>query len=275
VRNNIDLQQKVLEMVMIQKEGGRANELAVKQVRAQWFNTRTFAELLEQEIITTENLLNALLGRFPQKIERSDILTRQAFLTEIKPGIPSKWLLNRPDIRSTEMALLSSQADVKAARAAFFPTIQLNAFMGIQAFRGSVLFSLPASLAWQVGSGLLQPIFNRGRLKANFKAKKAEQLMALYSYEKSIVESFNEVITVLNRIENYRSIIELKAEEVDLLKEAITISQDLFKTGNANYIEVITAQKNVLEEEINLVRYKREQLIGTIDLYRALGGGWK
>jgi outer membrane protein, multidrug efflux system len=147
--------------------------------------------------------------------------------------------------------------------------------MGIQAFRGSVLFSLPASLAWQVGSGLLQPIFNRGRLKANFKAKKAEQLMALYSYEKSIVESFNEVVTVLNRIENYRSIIELKAEEVDLLKEAITISQDLFKTGNANYIEVITAQKNVLEEEINLVRYKREQLIGTIDLYRALGGGWK
>jgi outer membrane protein, multidrug efflux system len=275
VRDNINLQQQVMEMVMIQKEGGRANELAVKQVRAQWFNTRTFAELLEQEIVSTENQLNALLGRFPQKIERTNILTRQAFLSEIKTGVPSKMLLNRPDIRATEMGLLAAQADVKAARAAFFPTIQLNAFMGIQAFRGSVLFSLPASLAWQVGGGLLQPIFNRSRLKSNFRAKKAEQLMALYQYEKSIVESFNEVITVLNKIENFRSIIDLKAEEVNLLKEAIIISQDLYKTGNANYIEVITAQKNVLEEEINLIRYKREQLIGTIDLYRALGGGWK
>jgi len=275
VRDNISLQQQVMEMVMIQKEGGRANELAVKQVRAQWFNTRTFAELLEQEIVYTENMLNAILGRFPQKIDRSNILTRQAFLAEIKPGIPSRMLVNRPDIRATEMGLMAAQADVKAARAAFFPTVQLNAFMGIQAFRGSVLFSLPASLAWQVGGGLLQPIFNRSRLKSNFRAKKAEQLMALYHYEKSIIESFNEVITVLNKIENYRSIIDLKAEEVDLLKEAITISQDLYRTGNATYIEVITAQKNVLEEEINLIRYKREQLIGTIDLYRALGGGWK
>jgi outer membrane protein, multidrug efflux system len=274
VRNNINLQQQVMEMVMIQKEGGRANELAVKQVRAQWFNTRTFAELLEQEIVYTENMLNSLLGRFPQKIERTNILTRQAFLAEIKTGVPSRMLVNRPDIRAAEMGLQAAQADIKAARAAFFPTLQLNAFMGVQAFRGSVLFSLPASIAWQVGGGLLQPIFNRGRLKSNFRTKKAEQLMALYNYEKSIILSFNEVITTLNKIENYRSVIDLKTEEVGLLKEAITISQDLYRTGNASYIEVIAAQKNVLEEEINLIRFKREQLIGTINLYKSLGGGW-
>jgi outer membrane protein TolC len=134
---------------------------------------------------------------------------------------------------------------------------------------------LPGSIAYNVSAGLLQPIFNRNALKAQFKVRKSEQLIALYDYEKSIVTGVQEVVSQLNKIENYKKIMNLKKQEVDMLKEAVTISNDLFATGNATYIEVITTQRMVLDEEINYTRYQLEEINGAINLYKALGGGWK
>lgn len=274
-KNNADLQTRVLELVKIQKQGGRANELAVKQVNAQLFNTLTFAEIIEQEIVETENLLNLLLGRFPQKIQRNEFLNSNELVANFSNGVPSNLLANRPDIRQNELFLLASNADAKAARAAFLPSINLSAFLGIQSFRSSVFLSLPGSIAYNVSAGLLQPVFNRNALKAQFKVRKAEQLIALYDYEKSIVTGVQEVVSQLNKIENYKKIVNLKKQEVDMLKEAVTISNDLFATGNATYIEVITTQRMVLDEEINYTRYQLEEINGAINLYKALGGGWK
>jgi outer membrane protein TolC len=145
--------------------------------------------------------------------------------------------------------------------------------MGVQAFRANVLLNLPASLAYNVTSGLAQPIFNRYAIKANFKIKKQDQLIALYNYEKKIIGSFAEIVTHLNNIQINQSVIDYKLQEVAVLKEAVSISNILFLSGKANYIEVITSQKNVLQEEINSVDYQFKQIINHINLYQSIGGG--
>jgi multidrug efflux system outer membrane protein len=270
---NSQLQFKVLDLVKTLKEGGRSNELAVKQVQAQYLNTLSLEKQIEREILEIENNLNVLLGRFPTTINRAKELTTDDFVYDLKLGVPSNLIANRPDVKQLELYLKASKADVNAARAAFLPSLNIGAFMGIQAFRTKVLFNLPASIAYNVTSGLAQPIFNRYALKANFKIKKQDQLIALYNYEKKIIGSFAEIVTHLNNININQLVIDYKMQEVAVLKEAVSISNILFLSGKANYIEVITSQKNVLQEEINSVDYQFKQIINHINLYQSIGGG--
>jgi multidrug efflux system outer membrane protein len=270
---NSQLQFKVLDLVKTLKEGGRSNELAVKQVQAQYLNTLSLEKQLEREILEIENNLNVLLGRFPTTINRAKEFTTDDFVYDLKMGVPSKLIANRPDIKQLELYLKASKADVNAARAAFLPSLNIGAFMGVQAFRANVLLNLPASLAYNVTSGLAQPIFNRYAIKATFKIKKQDQLIALYNYEKKIIGSFAEIVTHLNNIQINQSVIDYKLQEVAVLKEAVSISNILFLSGKANYIEVITSQKNVLQEEINSVDYQFKQVINHINLYQSIGGG--
>lgn len=270
---NSQLQSKVLELVKTLKEGGRSNELAVKQVQAQFLNTLSLEKQIKREILEIENNLNVLLGRFPSSIPRAAEFKTDDFIYDLKMGIPSDIIANRPDIKQLEEFLKASKTDVNAARAAFLPSLNIGAFMGIQAFRSKVLFNLPASIAYTLTSGLAQPLFNRYALKANFKIKKQDQLIALYNYENKIISSFSEIVTHLNNININQSIIDFKLQEVAVLKEAVSISNILFLSGKANYIEVITSQKNVLMEEINSVDYQFKQIINHINLYQSIGGG--
>jgi len=148
IQKNIMLQQKAVETVQVLKEGGKANELAVDQMNAQLLNTQSLKIEIEQKIIETENELNFLLGRFPQKIKRGNSLEKQFSPEIISTGIPANMLLRRPDIQESELVLKASLNEVKAARAAFLPALNISAYGGYNSFNSSLLFNSPSSLAY-------------------------------------------------------------------------------------------------------------------------------
>ena len=133
----------------------------------------------------------------------------------------------------------------------------------------------PASLAAGLLGGLSGPILNRRFVKANYRQSVAQSRETLYRYQQTILTGFSEVTTNLRGVENYRGVADLQAQEVDVLEKAVTTSNDLFAGGYASYLEVITAQRSVLEAELALINTKQAQFLSLTDLYRAIGGGWQ
>lgn len=274
IEANIRYQQNALELVRVQKQAGRVTELAVQQFMAQLLNTRSRQGQVRQQLIEAENRLNQLLGRYPQPIVRGRSLQERELPGQVLTGLPAQMLIRRPDIRQAELDLQASNIDVDVARAEFLPSLNLSAYAGLNSFRATTLFN-PASIAAGVLSGLSAPVFNRRFLKANYQGSVAQSREAFYRYQQTIVAGFSEVTTNLRGIENYRSVADLQTQEVDVLRQAVGISNDLFASGYASYLEVITAQRNVLEAELALITTKQAQFLSLTDLYRALGGGWE
>ncbi|NIG57343.1 TolC family protein [Chitinophaga sp. Cy-1792] len=271
IRRNTDLQLSALNTVEVQKAGGRATELAVQQFKAQLLSTRALENTVKQQIVATENQLNALLGRLPRPIVRSTD-TVSLIPGAISTGIPGTLLLQRPDIQQAELELAAGNADVKAARAAFFPSLTITPYAGYNAFKAELLFKSPASIAWGALGALTMPVFNQQQLKSQFNINQANALTAFYRYQQTIVDGYSEVSTIMNKVLNEQDTWKLKTEEVAVLREAVSTSNLLFTTGYANYLEVITAQKSVLEAELTLISTRRNVYQGMITLYRALGG---
>ncbi|RAJ95652.1 NodT family efflux transporter outer membrane factor (OMF) lipoprotein [Larkinella arboricola] len=274
IRENAELQQRAVELVAVQKAAGRVTELAVQQFNAQLINTRSLEAQVQQQIVETENQLNQLLGRFPQPIPRSKTLTDQALPAQVSAGVPSQMLRRRPDIQQAELAMQAANIDIDVARAEFLPSLNLTPYIGLNSFRASVLLD-PASLALGALGSLSAPVFNRRYIKSNYNLSIAQSREAFYNYRKTVLTGFSEVMTSLRGIENYRKVADLQTQEVAVLNQAATISDELFATGYANYLEVITAQRSVLTAELSLINTKRAQFLSLIDLYRALGGGWQ
>jgi outer membrane protein, multidrug efflux system len=273
IRKNIALQESAVETIKIQKEAGRANELGVRQLTAQLLNTRSLEFETQQKIIEIENNVNLLTGRFPQPINRGTTL-EQTLPQSVSAGIPAQMLRRRPDIQQAQLDLLANYSEQQAAQLAFLPSLNITAFLGFNAFKGNLLFS-SGSLAYGALGGLTAPLVNRRALKANQKRAEAASLEALYAYNKSVLNGFREVRTSLKKLENTKKISELKKQEVEVLQQAVATSKDLFLTGYASYLEVITAQRSVLQEELNLTNVQKEQFLALVELYRALGGGWE
>ncbi len=273
LRENIALQEAAVEIVQALKAGGRATELAVQQFTAQLFRTRGLAAEFRQQITETENELNLLLGRLPQQIERGQSILQHQLPETIKAGVPSSLLLRRPDIQQAEQELKASEADVEAVRAAFLPSLTITPYLGFNAFNTAALFN-PASIAYGVIGGLASPLLNRDALKGDHKRAAAASQEAFYSYQKAIMSGYHEVVTNLSEMKNLQKQFDMRSKETDVLRTAVSIANDLYLAGAASYLEVITAQKNVVEAEIGLITTKKEMLITLINLYRALGGGF-
>lgn len=275
VQKNIDLQEIALEVIKIQKMGGRATELAVQQFTAQLLGTRTLEAEISQRIIETENRLNLLLGRYPEPIERGNTILEQVLPESVSAGVPAGLLLRRPDIQEAELNLAAAKADIEAARAAFLPAVIISPYAGLNATSAGLLLQTPESIAIGALGSLIAPVFNRRQIRADYDRSVANGLEELYGYQEAILTGYQEVVTGMQRIRNYESMYEFKEEEVRVLQSAVSTSNDLFTTGYATYLEVITAQRGVLEAELELANIRKEIFISVIDLYRALGGGWK
>jgi outer membrane protein, multidrug efflux system len=274
IHKNIDYQQNALELVRIQKEAGRVTELAVQQFAAQLLDTRSRQAQVRQQIIEAENELNRLLGRFPQPIVRGRSLQRRELPGPVLAGLPAQMLLRRPDIRQRERELQAANIDVAVARAEFLPALNLTGYLGLNSFRLGTLLS-PASVAAGVLSGLSAPVFNRRFVRANYEGSVAQSREAFYRYQQTIVDSYSEVAGSLRGVANYREVAEFQTEQVQTLTNAVNTANELFGTGYATYLEVITAQRSVLEAELSLINTKRAQFLALTDLYRSLGGGWE
>lgn len=274
IKRNIRLQEQGVEIVKAQMEGGRATSLAVQQFNAQLVQTKGLQLETELDIIKLENQVNLLLGKFPGQIPRGDSINRQPVPDIVQAGIPSQLLAQRPDIREAELLLEASKANTTAVRKAFLPSLVLTPYLAFSAFKLPLLFA-DGSLTYGLLGGITQPVFNRNQLKSNYNIATAEQQIAFNNYQQNILQAFGEVMSSLQSIEQYRKIVTVNQEEVQTLTNAVVTSNDLYKNGYASYLEVITAQKGVLDAELNKTLSQKEMQLSLLNLYRSLGGGWQ
>ncbi|MNQ30450.1 Toluene efflux pump outer membrane protein TtgI precursor [compost metagenome] len=275
VKQTITLQSNALEIVKIQKQAARATELGVKKFEAEVLTSKSLEFDILQQIKENENKINFLLGRYPQEIKR----TNSNFLTllpaSVSAGMPSQLLMNRPDVKQAELELVAAKLDVKVARAEFYPSLDISAAFGVQAFKPSYLFTFPESILYSLAGDLAAPLINRNAIKAEFSSANARQLQALYNYDKTILNAYLEVSNQLSKIDNLQKSYDLKSQQVDALNTSIDVSNDLFKSARVDYFEVLMTQRDALESKLELIDTKKEQLNAAVHVYRDLGGGWK
>jgi NodT family efflux transporter outer membrane factor (OMF) lipoprotein len=274
IGENIRLQENALEVINLQKDIGKSNQLAIELISAQVLDAKTLQMEVEQEILEEENALNFLLGRYPQPIPRINFQSSRV-LKRTEYGIPGDLLENRPDIAAAAYRLKAANADVKVAKAAFYPNLTLNANLGYQSFRAAFLFESPASIAYNIAGGLVTPLLNRRALKADLMAGKASQKEAYLNYEKSILHAFTEVYQLLLLDENFQTRKEVKQEQVNLLGQSVETSRILFTSGRSGYLEIITSQEKYLKSQMELLEIYRLTTKNRVHLYKSLGGGWR
>jgi outer membrane protein, multidrug efflux system len=261
--------------VKVQKQTGLVNELVVKQFEAQYLNSRILEKEVRQRILESENRINYLLGRFPQPIIREKTNFIKPIPFQVNVGIPSDLLKNRPDIRQAEYNLVAAKADVKAAKAAFYPTLNINGAYGFQAFKTGFIFTTPQSIAYTIFGSLTAPLINRSAIKSEFINANAMQREALYSYQQTIINGYVEVYNQVALIKNLDEIYVLRNDQADVLTQSVDASNDLFKSGRASYLEVLLTQRNALDSRLQLVEAKKRQYFAFVNIYKALGGGWQ
>lgn len=274
INKNIDIQSKALFSVKQQKEAAKVSQLAVNRFEAQLLNTINKQYEIKQKIVETENRLNYLTGRYPAPLER---LSNQFIQTEndsISIGIPSQLLLNRPDVKKAEKELEATKFDVKSARANFYPNLALKAGIGFQAFNPSFLIR-PDSFIYNAAGELMAPLINRKAIKAAYASANAKQLQAVISFEQTLLNAYVDVLNQEAKVDNFSNSFRRKSEEVKILLQSINTANLLFNSARADYTEVLLTQREALEAKLELVEIKYKQLDGKIQLYRALGGGWK
>ncbi|MEO5909920.1 MAG: TolC family protein [Pelobium sp.] len=275
VKKNIAIQKNALEIVKIQKEAARETELAVQKFRAEVLNSQSLEFSILQNIKETENRINFLLARYPQEIPRDQSDFTTLIPTMIKSGLPSQLLNNRPDIKEAELELAAAKLDVKVARAEFYPSLGISGAVGFQAFKPSFLFKFPESILYSLAGDLAGPLVNRNAINAEFKNADAEQLKALYNYQKTVLNAYMEVANQLSNIDNLAKSYDLKSQEVDALTKSIAISNDLFKSSRADYLEVLLTQRDALSSKLELIETKKQQFNAITNIYQQLGGGWR
>lgn len=274
IEQNLKLQNNALKTVELQKQAARATELGVQRLEAEVFKNRSELFAVKQDIVETENKLNFLIGRSPQHIKRDSDNFIDKALDTLFVGIPSQLLTNRPDIRQAEYELQAAKLDTKVAKANFYPSFTLRAGVGLEAFNLKYIVTTPQSLLYNVIGDMAAPLINRNAIKSEYYNANDRQLQAVYDYEKTILNAHIEVINEMSNIQNLKKSYELKEQQVQALTKSIDITNKLFKSARADYMEVLLTQRDALESKMDLVETKKEQMNAMVNLYRALGGGW-
>jgi NodT family efflux transporter outer membrane factor (OMF) lipoprotein len=269
------LNDSTLKIITLQYQSGQVTSLAVQQAAAQKLTAQGLIPQFEQQIAVQENAVSILCGHYPAEIKR-DADLNDMFIPE-KPGtgVPSELLGRRPDVRQAELALSKANANVGYAKANIYPSLTITAQGGLDAFKASNWFNIPASLFGAVIGGIAQPLFQQKKLGTLYQVAKINRDQTVLQFRQSVLIAFEEVSDALVAMDKLKQQQQLAAERTSTLIVAAQNSQLLFKNGLANYLEVITAQSNVLQSQLELAVVKKAQLDATVDLYRSLGGGWK
>lgn len=274
VDNSIALQQHAVIAARLQWQAAQTTSLAVTRFQAelQEFQSRRYE--IRQRIVETENRINFLVGRFPQPVARASDRFMEMQPRAVHAGLPSQLLENRPDIRAAELQLQAAQLDVQAARARYFPRLSLEAGIGYGAFDITRLVDTPGSLFYTIFANLTAPLLNRTGITAGYFSSDAVQRQAVINYERSILNGYIEVVNRLNLVQNLASIYEARSQRVAQLAASIDIANQLFNSAHADYLEVLTARRDSLDAQLELIETKQRQMSAAVGLYQALGGGW-
>jgi NodT family efflux transporter outer membrane factor (OMF) lipoprotein len=270
----IELQQQSYEFAKARFDAGRGTELAVQRFLAEVRKNQSEKLIVRQEIVEVENRINFLAGRFPQPVERVSAGFYDLNIHALSVGVPAQLLQNRPDIRQAERELAAAGLDVKVARAHFFPRLDITAGVGYQAFNPKYLFMTPEALIANAAGDLTAPLINKAAIKAEYLSANARQLESVYTYQRVILNAFTEVINRLSMVENYRKSIEIRKQQLTALETSVDVATKLFQNARTEYIEVLFAQRDLLDARMILIDTKRQQLSAIVNAYQALGGGY-
>jgi multidrug efflux system outer membrane protein len=274
INQNLEFQGTSLEIVKIQKQAARATELAVKRFEAEVYKNRGERYDIKQQIIEVENRINFLIGQQPAVVARSNQDFIEIEIDSVSKGIPAQLLQYRPDIRQVELELAAAKLNVKVARANFYPSFGIRSGIGLEAFQPKFLTSTPSSLLYSLAGDVVSPLINRNAIKAAYNTANDRQLQVVFEYEKTILNAYIEVANKLSAIENLKKSYDLKVEQVKSLNESIDISNKLFQSARADYMEVLLTQRDALNAKTELVETRKNQLLTRVGIYKALGGGW-
>lgn len=255
-------------------EGGVASRLETARAAASLAQTAATVPNLERLIVLKENQINLLLGRDPAPVARGAPLSAQLFPPDIPAGLPSDLIERRPDVRQAEQTLISANARIGVAVADFFPRLDLTGLLGYASPQLSALTAGRHSL-WSAASSLAGPIFQGGRLVGQYRQFQAEWDEARLRYEQTALNAFHEVSNALVSREKLIDVRTEQARAVDALRESVSVSTQRYIAGLSSYFEVLEAQQQLFPAENSLAQTQLDQLVTIVDLYRALGGGWK
>jgi multidrug efflux system outer membrane protein len=274
-QSNVRLNDSTLRIIKLQFDAGQVTLLAVQQAEAQQLAAAGLIPQFEQNIALQENALHLLAGELPDRIIRDKTLNDFNVADNLSAGVAADLVNRRPDVKSSELALTIANASVGINQAEMYPALRITADGGINSFKASNWFNIPASLFGIVSGSVLQPLLNHKELKTNFEIAKIDREKTVIQFRQTVLNAVGEVSGALVKIDKLKAEQDVATNRVNTLQKATANANQLFKNGMANYLEVITAQGNVLQSELELASIKTARLNAVSDLYRSLGGGWK
>ncbi|WP_404985910.1 efflux transporter outer membrane subunit [Chryseobacterium scophthalmum] len=273
IEETIKVRENNLETTKALKEAGTLTEVAVQQSQALVYNAKSLLIDIDTQIQLLENTMSLLMGESSQTIARSS-LKSQSLPESLALGYPASLLSNRPDVMQAEFNLMNAFELTNVAKAQFYPTLKLTGSGGVQSVDIDHLFSVNSLFA-NVVAGLAQPILNKRQIKTNYDVSLANKETAYLNFRKSILTAGKEVSDAIRVFSVQDSFIDLKKKELDSYKKSVDYSQELVNYGMANYLEVLNASVNSLNAELNISNAEYSKMKAAVDLYQALGGGWK
>jgi NodT family efflux transporter outer membrane factor (OMF) lipoprotein len=272
---NISIQEAAFNKMQLLKQYAKANQLAVNRFEAQLNKTKSQRFETSQRIVEKENRLKFLSGIYDKApvLRHSDQLMTMP-VDELQTGVPVQLLENRPDIRQAEAAIKAAKLDLKSVKAQLYPSVTITAGSGFSGFSPALLFH-PQSLFYNAIGDITVPLINRRAIIARVQIADAYQTQAVLTFEQTLLKAYTDVLNQVSNIKNMQQAFDKKKQEVVLLDEAIVIANSLFKYAKATYIEVLLTQEEKLNAEKELVEVKLNLVGSRVNLYRALGGGWR
>jgi multidrug efflux system outer membrane protein len=263
-----------LRLVQDRQGGGVATLLDLRQAEELVDTAAQTIPTLQQQDEQTENQISLLLGKNPDSVVRGRKFMEQEIPPEVPAGMPSSLLERRPDIRAAEAALISSNANIGVAKAAYFPQLSISGFLGGQSTQLSSLFSGPHS-AWSFVPQVTQPIFTAGRLKSNVKLAEAERDSALIQYQKTIQTAFADVSNALIAHQRTRESRQEQEKLVTALEDRKRLAYLRYRGGVDTQLNALDADRDLFQAQLTLAQLRLNELLSVVQLYKALGGGWQ
>jgi NodT family efflux transporter outer membrane factor (OMF) lipoprotein len=275
IDENISIQEAAFNKMQLLKQYAKANQLAVNRFEAQLNKTKSQRFETSQSIVEKENHLKFLTGIYKEApiLRHSDQLMTMP-VDELQTGVPTQLLENRADIRQAEAAVKAAKLDLKSVKKELYPSLTITAGGGFSAFPSTLLFRPQSMFANAVG-GFTVPLINRKAIIARIQMADAHQTQTVLTYEQTLLKAYTDVLNQVWNIRNMQQAFDKKKREVVLLDQSIVIANSLFKYAKATYIEVLLTQEEKLRAEKELVEVKMNLVGSRVNLYRALGGGWR
>lgn len=276
-RRTLETREAVLKLQQLRMQSGVSSEFEVRQVEAELASVQALLPQLEGERGRQQNALAVLLGRSPRALVEGQVAlgSPKAPADMVVPaGLPSELLLRRPDLRDAEQRLIAAHARIGVARAAYYPSISLTGFLGGESRSLSDLFSGPARI-FSFAVDLLQPVFGGKRIGASVDVARAQEEQLLAQYRQAIASAFRDVQDALIAQQSARSIVEAEGRRIGALQSSLALARLRYDNGISSQLEVLDAERNLLQAELDRAEAERSQRAAVVDLFKALGGGWR